>query len=312
MQEKIPILAIVGPTATGKSALGIALAKRYHGEIVSADAMQIYAGLDIATAKPTPEEMQDIPHHLIGVVPLEQAFSLAEYLDRARPVIADIHTRGKLPIVVGGTGLYISSLLSNTQLVEMKSDPDLRQSLLDFAQAEGNHALYQKLKDLDPEAAAEIHPNNVKRVARAIEVCTLSGKTWTQCQKESQRQPTPYHAVQIGLTFSDREVLYHRIDQRVENMVKKGLQEEAYDVWKRNLSVTATDAIGYKEWIPYFEGTATRDACIARIQQETRHYAKRQLTWFRRDKSIFWVALDTIENETELLEMCETIIHENL
>ena len=225
--EKLPVLAVVGPTASGKTALGVMLAKQYHGEVISADSMQIYQGLDIATAKPTPEEQDGVPHHLIGCIPIDAAFSVADYLSLAKPLIQEIHDRNHLPIVVGGTGLYVSSLLSNVQLAPTKQDPALRQQFLQYAAEHGNDALHDKLKALDPQAAAEIHPNNLVRVVRALEVCTLTGKTFTACKAESHQIPSPYRSLVIGLTY-ERSVLYDRINERVDQMVAQGLVDEAY------------------------------------------------------------------------------------
>lgn len=306
--EKIPLLAVVGPTASGKTALGVMLSQLYQGEVVSADSMQIYTGLDIATAKPTPEEQQGIVHHLISCVPMDAAFSVADYLQLAKPVIAEIHARGHLPVVVGGTGLYISSLLSNVQLAETRQNPQLRQELLAYAQEHGNQALHDRLAALDPQAAAEIHPNNLVRVVRAMEVCLDTGKTFTACKEESHMFPSPYRSLVIGLTYEDRSVLYDRINARVDQMVQNGLVEEAYAVYLNAPVRTAYHAIGYKELIPYFENKATLESCIGKIKQETRHYAKRQLTWFRKNDQIQWIILSKFDNKPEILEKCQKII----
>ncbi len=306
--EKIPLIAIVGPTATGKTALGVEIAKQYNGEVVSADSMQIYQRLDIATAKPTSAQMQDVPHHLIGCIPLDRTFSVADYLELARPCIDDIHKRGKLPILVGGTGLYISSLLTNVNLPEMKSDPQLRESLYQYANKNGNEALHQRLKVCDPDAAATIHPNNLVRVVRALEVYLLTGKTFTEYKAQSHLSPSPYNALQIGLIFEDRTDLYARIDNRVDEMVQEGLVDEVYAVWQTSGLRTAGNAIGYKELIPYFEGNTNLKDCIAKIKQETRHYAKRQLTWFRKNDDIFWIILDKFDNKSKIFAKFQKIV----
>ena len=272
--EKIPVLAVVGPTASGKTSLGVMLAKAYHGEVVSADSMQIYQGLDIATAKPTPEEQEGVPHHLIGCVPVNAAFSVADYLALAKPTIAEIYHRKHLPVLVGGTGLYVSSLLSNVQLAPTTQNTALRQKFLEYAKEHGNIALHDQLKALDPEAAAEIHPNNLVRVIRALEVCTLTGKTFTACKAESHQIPSPYQSLIIGLTY-ERSVLYERINTRVDQMIEQGMIEEAYHVYQNEALRTAYHAIGYKELIPYFEKKMPLQACIDKIKQETRRYAKR-------------------------------------
>lgn len=305
--KKIPVLAIVGSTASGKTALGVMLAKRYHGEIVSADSMQIYQGLDIATAKPSPEEQEGVPHHLIGCVPMDVSFSVADYLALAKPLIADIHRRDRLPIIVGGTGLYVSSLLSNVQLAPTKQDSALREQLKAYAVQHGNDALHAKLVQLDPQAAAEIHPNNLVRVIRALEVCMLTGKTFSECKAESHQLPSPYQSLQIGLTYP-RDVLYERINERVDLMVQQGMVEEAYAVYRNEALRTAYHAIGYKELIPYFKNEETLQTCIDKIKQETRRYAKRQLTWFRKNEHIQWIILDKFDKKPEILEKCQKII----
>lgn len=306
--KKIPLLAVVGPTASGKTALGVMLSQQYHGEVVSADSMQIYTGLDIATAKPTPQERQGIVHHLIGCVPIDVSFSVVDYLSMAKPVIAEIDARGHLPILVGGTGLYVSSLLSNVQLAETPQNPQLRQSLLAYAKENGNQALHNRLAALDRQAAEEIHPNNLVRVVRALEVCLVSGKTFTACKTQSHTVPSPYQSLQIGLTYADREVLYDRINARVDRMVEDGLVEEAYAVYQSAPASTACHAIGYKELIPYFKNEAPLASCIAKIKQETRHYAKRQLTWFRKNDQIQWIILSKFDKKTEIWEKCQKMI----
>lgn len=307
-KEKIPILAVVGPTASGKTALGVELAKVYNGEVVSADSMQIYKGMDIATAKPTPEEMQGVPHHLIDILPRDTIFNVADYVKLAEQAIADIIQRGKLPILVGGTGLYLASLLDNVQFAETKQDAALRKELTDYAETHGTEALHERLKAVDPVAAAAIHPNNVVRVVRALEVTLLSGKPFSVQKAESRTQPSPYDACIIGLDYEDRQVLYDRINRRVDLMVENGLVEESYAVWKTNPKQTAANAIGYKELIPYFTGESDLSACIDKLKQETRRYAKRQLTWFRKRTDVVWIKLYKFNNNKEILEKSKKII----
>ncbi len=306
--NKIPVLAVVGPTASGKTSLGVMLSQYYQGEVVSADSMQIYTGLDIATAKPTAEEQENIPHHLIGCVPMDASFSVADYLALAKPCIAEISQRGRLPIIVGGTGLYVSSLLSNVQLAPTRQNPELRNELYQYAKENGNEALHAKLAAQDPQAAAEIHPNNLVRVVRALEVCLVSGKTFSACKAESHPLPSPYRSVQIGLTFSDRAILYARINRRVDEMIANGMIEEAYTVYKKAALHTAFHAIGYKELVPYFEKNMPLADCIDKIKQETRRYAKRQLTWFRKNDDIRWIIIDKFDKKEEILEKCQKII----
>lgn len=300
--DKPFVLAVCGPTASGKTWLGVELAKLYGGEVISADSMQIYKGMDIASAKPTEAEMQGIPHHLIGVVGRDVTFSAADYVKMARETIADILSRGKLPIVVGGTGLYVDSLLNNVQFSEMKSDAAYRESLYELSRAEGNEALYAELVKADPEAAKSIHPNNLVRVVRALEVIHLTGRRFSALKAESTAEESPYDSLILGLNAADRAVLYERIDRRVDEMVRAGLVEEARQLCSEGGLCTAANAIGFKELLPYFDGEAPLDECIAKIKQETRHYAKRQLTWFRRNERIRWIITDDFSKKYEILE----------
>ncbi len=306
--EKQRVLAVVGPTASGKTALGIALAKKYDGEIISADSMQIYEGMDIATAKPTAEEMQEIPHHLIGILPRSRAFSAAEYVVLAKEKIAEIAAKGKLPILVGGTGLYVDSLLSGMQFSEEGNDPKLREELYARAEREGREALHAQLAVLDPKAAESIHPNNMVRVVRALEVCLSSGRTFSELKAENAAHPSPYDACIIGLDYTDRSVLYDRINRRVEAMLDMGLVGEARAVYESGEMQTAASAIGYKELIPFFENRMSLDECVEIIKQETRRYAKRQLTWFRRNHQIKWLNLGKTDEVQEIFEKAEKMI----
>ena len=306
--EKPFVLAVVGPTASGKSWLGAELALKYGGEVVSADSMQIYKGMDIASAKPSKEEMKGVPHHLISVIDRDTPFSAADYVKMAREVIADILSRGKLPIIVGGTGLYVDSLLNNVQFSEMKSDPAYRESLYELSRTQGNEALYAELVKADPEAAESIHMNNTVRVVRALEVIHLTGRRFSELKAESTAEESPYDSLILGLNAEDRAVLYERINMRVDEMVRAGLVEEARAVWSEGNMRTAANAIGYKELIPYFDGGMPLDECIALIKQETRRYAKRQLTWFRRNERIRWIMTADFSKKYEILEKSEKAI----
>ncbi len=315
MSEKIPVLAVVGPTASGKTALSVELAKLYNGEIISADSMQIYKGMDIATAKPSVEEMQGVPHHLIGLLDRNTSFSVANYVDIAKEKINYIKNCNKLPIVVGGTGLYISSLLENIQFSEIKSDLDLRARLVAEAEEFGNEALLEKLKKIDIETADTLHANNLIRIVRAIEVYELTGRKLSELKVESRRLGSPYDYKMIGLTFSDRDILYNRINKRVDIMVENGLVEECEAVYKAEsneegdkILITSNQAIGYKELIPYFKGTSSLAECLEKIKLETRHYAKRQLTWFRRNEKINWIMLDKFDTMEKILYECKKVI----
>ena len=306
--NKPRVLAVVGPTASGKTALGVELAKVYGGEVISADSMQIYKGMDIASAKPTEEEMQGIPHHLIGFLDMGETFSAADYVRLANEKIREVISRGKLPVIVGGTGLYVDSLLENVRFSEGGSDEAYRQELREFAAQEGNEALHSRLAAIDPEAAEAIHPNNVVRVIRALEVCRVTGRKFSDLKAESRTEESPYDSLIIGLNYEDRSVLYSRIDRRVDIMAENGLVQEAEELWKRSGMTTAANAIGYKELIPYFEGTMSLEECISIIKQETRHYAKRQLTWFRKNQRIQWIILHEFDKLNEISEKSQKCI----
>lgn len=302
------VLAVAGPTASGKTALGAALAAEYGGEVISADSMQIYKGMDIASAKPTSDEMQGIPHHLIGFLDRNIAFSAADYVKLANEKIKEVLDRGKLPIIVGGTGLYIDSLLENVRFSEGGSDEAYREELYRFAEQNGNEALHTRLAETDPEAAAAIHPNNLVRVIRAMEVYHVTGRTFSELKAESRLEESPYDSLIIGLDYADRAVLYGRINSRVDEMVRKGLVSEAMELWQKSGMKTAANAIGYKELIPYFENSMSLEVCIDKIKQETRRYAKRQLTWFRKNERIRWIILGEFDKKTEILEKSKKCI----
>lgn len=307
-QNKPKVLAVCGPTASGKTWLGVELALKLGGEIVSADSMQIYKGMDIASAKPTKAEMKGVPHHLMDFLDRDVTFSAADYVRLAHEKIREILGRGKLPIIVGGTGLYIDSLLNNVSFSEMKSDEEYRKSLYDYAAENGNEALYERLVSADPEAAEQIHMNNLVRVVRALEVIHLTGRKFSDLKIESRLVESPYESVIIGLNAADRSVLYNRINERVDQMVEMGLVEEAKELWKSAPMKTAANAIGYKELIPYFENNMSLSECIDKIKQETRRYAKRQLTWFRRNDSIEWVVIEDFSKKCEIFEKSEKAI----
>ena len=307
-QNKPKVLAVCGPTASGKTWLGVELALKLGGEIVSADSMQIYKGMDIASAKPTKAEMKGVPHHLMDFLDRDVTFSAADYVRLAHEKIREILSRGKLPIIVGGTGLYIDSLLNNVSFSEMKSDEEYRKSLYDYAAENGNEALYERLVSADPEAAEQIHMNNLVRVVRALEVIHLTVRKFSDLKIESRLVESPYESVIIGLNAADRSVLYNRINERVDQMVEMGLVKEAKELWKSAPMKTAANAIGYKELIPYFENNMSLSECIDKIKQETRRYAKRQLTWFRRNDSIEWVVIEDFSKKCEIFEKSEKAI----
>lgn len=281
------IVVVTGPTATGKTRLAVALAKDFDGEIVSADSMQLYRRMDIGTAKVTPNEAQGVPHHMIDVAEPDESFSVARYVLEAGRCIDDILSRGKLPILAGGTNLYIDSLVSGRDFAENEGDNALRESLGAEYDALGGDKMLERLREIDPERAAKLHPADKRRIIRAIEVYTLSGRTITQHDAETKAIPPRYEAVRIVLDYEDRAELYRRIDSRVDEMVAQGLFDEVKALLDEGLSpdMTAMQAIGYKEPAAFFRGELTREEAIELIKRESRRYAKRQLTWLRRDDS---------------------------
>lgn len=295
--NKPKIVAVVGSTAGGKTALAIELAKRYNGEIISCDSMQLYRHMDIGTAKPDTAERQGIPHHLMDVVdPTDpKGYSVADYVRDARAAAEDILSRGKLPILCGGTGLYLDAFLRGGSFEVTDTDPALREELTALAEREGNEALHAMLRELDPEAADSIHPNNVKRVVRAIEICRTAGMTKTEADRRSREPESPYDALVIGLKYEDRTILYDRIDRRVDIMLADGLVEETKKL--RAMGVfetcpTAAQAIGYKELFPYLDGFCTLDEAADTLKMATRRYAKRQITWFTAKPYVTWITAD--------------------
>ena len=303
------LIAVVGPTASGKTALAIALAKELGGEIVSADSMQIYRGMDIATAKPTPEEMAEVPHHLIGFWPPEKPFSVAQYAILAREKIDDILRRGRVPVLCGGTGLYIKAIVDHIQYEEETGeDAALRERLRRQAQDEGNLAVWRQLQAMDPQTAERIHPNNLGRVIRAIEVMQVSGRSIREQEERSRQAPCPYHVLQIGLRYRNRENLYERIGRRVDAMAEAGLPEEARAVRQQGLTATAAQAIGYKELYDWMDGTLPLEEALENLKRSTRRYAKRQLTWFGADARIRWIEPDAQQAGETVTEQAMRII----
>ena len=282
--EKIPVYAVVGPTASGKSAYAIRLAKELDGEVISGDSMQIYRGMDVGTAKASAEEQQGIPHHLLDVAEITEGFSAGRFMELAAEKIAEIHSRGKTPIICGGTGLYIELLLTGKQLSENTADEKLREELLAFAEEKGNEALHTRLAEIDPASAEAIHPNNVKRVVRALEIAMTSGVTKSRADELSREGENPFDPTVIRLTYADRAKLYEKINLRVRRMFEAGLEEEVRTLCEKSLreTPTASQAIGYKEFYPYFDGEISIEQVEEDICRNTRRYAKRQETWFSR------------------------------
>lgn len=288
------VLVICGPTATGKTACSVTLAKMLDGEIICADSMQIYKQLSVGTAKATVEEMQGIPHHLMDFLSPDEVFSVADYVKAAHACIAQIASRGKLPILVGGTGLYIQSLLQGVVFSPQKTDPEMRAALQARLVQQGIGPLYEELCAVDPVYAATLHPNNHGRVLRALELYLHTGKTMSEQLAQSLPARRPYRSTIACLNFANRNRLYARIDARVQQMMAGGLLDEARLVYDhREAYRTAAQAIGYKEFFPYFEENALLSACVAALQQASRNYAKRQLTWFRRMEGVHWLQADS-------------------
>jgi len=294
--RKIPLIVIAGPTASGKTALSVDVAKAVGGEIVSADSMQIYKYMNIGTAKPTDAEKQGIPHHMMDFLEPSVNFSVADYCQMAGEVIRDIAQRGKIPVMVGGTGLYIDSLVNGVDFGEEQGDARIREELMDLAEKEGNEAVHKILTKIDPETAAKYHPNNLRRIIRAIEVYKTQGKTVSE--KEKEEKVSPYDVAYFCIDW-DRDVLYDRINRRVDVMVADGLIDEVKDLLDRDIDpkCTAMQSIGYKEFYGYLNGESTLDEALDTIKQSSRHYAKRQLTWFRRNKDIHWLNPETAKSD---------------
>ena len=305
------ILVIVGPTASGKTRMAVELAKAHNGEVVSADSMQIYRRMDIGTAKPTAEEMDGVPHHMIDVADPEEDFSVARYVELASACVDDILARGKLPIVAGGTGLYVDSLLSGRTFAAFSPESALRKELEEELAERGGEAMLEELSRVDPEAAARLHPNDHKRIVRALEVYRSTGRTISEHNRETQALPPRYEALTIGLNFQDRADLWARIDARVDQMAADGLEREVRELLSSGLSprCTAMQAIGYKEFVAAVEGDMTWREAEELVKLRSRQYAKRQLTWFRRNPAVHWLLWEKNPNfgnarqrSTELLE----------
>ena len=290
--NKIPLLAIVGATASGKTSLGVGMAKSFDGEVISADSMQIYKGMGVATAVPTAQEMEGVPHHLVDFLDVSEPFSVARYVELAGECIRDVHSRGKLPIIVGGTGLYINSLVDNIEFVDCGGDEQYRAQLKLRAEAEGAQSLLDELMLIDKETASKLYK--------------ATGITMSEQVERSRRNPSPYAPVIIGIDCLDRANLYDRINRRVDIMIQNGLIEEAERMLGR-AEKTSAQAIGHKELQPYFDGTSTLEQAVENLKMQTRRYAKRQLTWFRRDGRINWIYADDAGVSETVLERARRI-----
>lgn len=307
-EYKIPLIAVVGPTASGKTSLAVEISKHYGAEVVSCDSMQIYKGMDIATAKPTIEEMQGITHHMIGFLAPDEPFSVAQYCETAKEIIFDINSRGKKAVLAGGTGLYYSSLVDNVEFYPEKTDFEYREYLKSQADELGSQFLLDKLFEIDPESAKTLHVNNLGRIIRALEIYHTTGKTKTMQNEQSLKNPSPFDVIPICLDSRNRQFLYDRINKRVDFMVKNGLLEEANNYFKMNIGRTAAQAIGYKELEPYFKYEKSLEECIDNLKMQTRRYAKRQLTWFRRDLRMNFLYIDDYSDYEDLLKAAYEIV----
>ena len=310
--NKIPVIAVVGPTASGKTALSINIAKRFSGQVVSADSMQIYEKMNIATAKPTNDEMQGIAHHLIGFQPIDKKFSVAEYVTLAKTCIEKIYSQGDVPVIAGGTGLYVDSLLQNIQFSQEDENTEIRKELTEMFEEKGAEYMLEWLREIDPQTAERLHLKDKSRIIRALEIYKATGKTMTEQKVLSKTEPSPYNTLYIRINYRDRNVLYDRINRRVDIMVENGLLEEAKEFYNIDSQKTACQAIGYKELAPYFNNEKTLQECLESLKIETRHYAKRQLTWFRKNENINWVYPDDYENQEDMLKVFFEIINEFL
>ena len=305
------VLCVVGPTATGKTKMGVALAKRFDGEVVSVDSMQLYRGMTIGTAAPTREEMEGIPHHMVAVADPAESWSAARYVHEADACVQDILRRGKLPVLVGGTGLYLDALIRGTDFAAGSQGTELRRQLQRRARQEGVETLLEELRRIDPAAAQKLHLRDEKRIIRALEVWYETGCTITEHDRQERQRPPKYDALYIGLDFLDRQDLRDRIDKRVDTMVEQGLLEEVETLLASGLprDATALQAIGYKQFLAVAEGTATRQEAIEEVKLRSRQYAKRQLTWLRRNPDIFWVRWERRPNFPEGLQKATEYLH---
>ncbi|MFW6015345.1 MAG: tRNA (adenosine(37)-N6)-dimethylallyltransferase MiaA [bacterium] len=313
--ERYPLLVILGPTAVGKTELSVKLAKNLNGEIISADSMQIYRKMDIGTAKVSNDVQKEIKHHMIDIINPDKKYSVAEYKSKVDKIIPEIYDKGKLPIMVGGTGLYIKAVVRGFLFPKMKSNQKLRKNLEDKAKKEGNQAVHDLLAEVDPSLAEKLHPNDLRRVIRGIEVYRETGKTITYFKKKQKEKQDRYNTLKIGLT-RNREELYARVNKRVDIMIEEGLINEVNDLKDNgyDLSSTALQGLGYKEIIDYLEGKYDKKEAIRVLKRNTRHFAKRQFTWFKRDDTINWYNLSKLNYRqayNDILEKVNKFIENN-
>lgn len=314
MTEKIPVVAVTGPTAVGKTALGVRLAEELGGEIVSCDSMQVYKNLEVGTAQPDQDELARARHHLVGFLPWDQDFSVSDYVGLAGRAIEEIYGRGSLPVLVGGTGLYARSLLRGFAFSQACRDDTVRERLIREAQALGPVEMHRRLAKVDPRSAEEIHPNNVKRVLRALEYWELLGEPFSCQAQRSQQMEPPYNHVMFCFVYRDRKRLYSRINVRVDWMMERGLLEEAKRLFdyctEAQRPPTAAQSIGYKELFPYFRGEISLEEAVEDIKRESRRYAKRQLTWFFREPQAVFLYMDDLGTVENALAECLRVLEE--
>lgn len=304
---EIPLIVVVGPTASGKTALGVGLAKSLNGEVISADSMQIYKGISIASAAPTLEEMQGVPHYMLEFADPTKSYSVADYVNQANSIISDINRRGKMPILVGGTGLYVNSLVEGVSFVEQKPDLELRKKLEMQFDKIGAEAMLENLAEFDPDSADKLHASDRRRIIRAFEIYHTTGKTKTKQNELSKSKPSVYKPIFIGITYEDRELLYERINLRVDRMLDSGLLAEAETTLNFPAGTAAAQAIGHKELHSYLRGEKSLEDAIEDLKRGSRRYAKRQLTWFRRNDEINWIYADKTEDVlSEALKIIKT------
>ncbi len=309
MADKKKIVVICGPTASGKTGLSLLLAQKFNGEIISADSMQVYKKLDIGTAKATAEEQNVAPHHLVDILKPDQPYNVQQFVEMASKAIDDIISRGKLPVIAGGTGLYIESLINGIRFSDQPDNTQIKQELQQQLAEYGAEYMYGILRQIDPDYAQTVHPNNHVRVLRAIEIYRLTGHNMTWQLQNSKPAEKPYDVLLLGLNFEDRQKLYNNINYRVDIMMEEGILPEARYVYdNRNTFKTCVSAIGYKEFFPYFEGESSLESCIDKLKQASRNYAKRQLTWFNRMRDINWLLIDKENYKDRAVEITKEFL----
>lgn len=312
MSNKPKLLVLVGPTAVGKTKMSIELAKTFNAEIISGDSMQVYRQMDIGTAKIKPEEMNGIPHHLIDIHEPDYPYSVAEFQENCRHLIEDIHARGKLPFIVGGTGLYVESVCYNFQFSEVGSDEEFRKEQFDYADVHGPEKLHEKLREIDPPSAERLHPNDVRRVIRSLEIYHMTGMRQSD-QLAAQKKESPYDLCIVGLTM-DRQMLYKRIEDRIDEMMEEGLVQEVSALLDHGVGpgCISMQGLGYKEIASYLRGEVPLETAVSELKRDTRRFAKRQLSWFRHMKDIHWVDMTDTANFSTSFAMIRDIIAEKL